>query len=96
MCTASKAGKIFSYTAITCHAGRARSLTLSIPARRHSARTRPTPRGGGSVIQKIKWNLVVFDEYHFESWHDTTKELFEGEDVAVNMKKAALGICRRP
>lgn len=26
------------------------------------------------------WDLVVFDEYHFGAWRDTSKELFEGED----------------
>ena len=37
-------------------------------------------------IHDIKWDLVVFDEYHFGAWRDTAKELFEGEDV-VSAKK---------
>src|SRR4051812_34650578 len=31
-------------------------------------------------IHKVKWDLVVFDEYHFGAWRDTAKELFEGEE----------------
>lgn len=27
-----------------------------------------------------KWDLVVFDEYHFGAWRDTAKELFECEE----------------
>jgi hypothetical protein len=30
-----------------------------------------------------KWDLVVFDEYHFGAWRDTAKELFEGEEEVV-------------
>ena len=26
---------------------------------------------------------MVFDEYHFGAWRETAKELFEGEDAAV-------------
>ena len=33
-------------------------------------------------IHKVKWDLVVFDEYHFGAWRETAKELFEGEDDA--------------
>jgi len=31
-------------------------------------------------IHKVKWDLVILDEYHFGAWRDTAKELFEGED----------------
>lgn len=31
-------------------------------------------------IHDEKWDLVVFDEYHFGAWRDTAKELFEGEE----------------
>ncbi len=31
-------------------------------------------------VHKVKWDLVVFDEYHFGAWKDTAKELFEGEE----------------
>jgi hypothetical protein len=34
-------------------------------------------------IHKEKWDLVVFDEYHFGAWRDTAKELFEGEEDEV-------------
>src|SRR6185436_1777313 len=34
-------------------------------------------------LHKVKWDLVVFDEYHFGAWRETAKELFEGEDDAV-------------
>lgn len=39
-------------------------------------------------VHKTKWDLVVFDEYHFGAWRDSAKELFEGEDASV--KKAEL------
>jgi hypothetical protein len=41
-------------------------------------------------IHKVKWDLVVFDEYHFGAWRDTAKELFEGEEDAVAKKEARL------
>lgn len=41
-------------------------------------------------IHKVKWDLVVFDEYHFGAWRDTAKELFAGEDEAVAKKEAQL------
>jgi hypothetical protein len=31
-------------------------------------------------LHKTKWDLVIFDEYHFGAWKDSAKELFEGED----------------
>ncbi len=31
-------------------------------------------------LHDMKWDLVVFDEYHFGAWRDTAKELFEGEE----------------
>ncbi len=39
-------------------------------------------------LHKVKWDLVVFDEYHFGAWRETAKELFEGEDEAVAKKEA--------
>mgnify|MGYP006279048195 CR=1 FL=1 len=33
-------------------------------------------------LHEVKWDLVVFDEYHFGAWRDTAKELFEGEEPA--------------
>jgi hypothetical protein len=41
-------------------------------------------------LHKMKWDLVVFDEYHFGAWRDTAKELFEGEEEAVAKKEARL------
>ncbi|MFN3314869.1 MAG: restriction endonuclease, partial [Hyphomonas sp.] len=41
-------------------------------------------------IHKVKWDLVVFDEYHFGAWRDTARELFEGEEEAVARKEARL------
>ena len=41
-------------------------------------------------LHKVKWDLVVFDEYHFGAWRDTAKELFEGEDEAVARKEAKM------
>jgi hypothetical protein len=38
-------------------------------------------------LHKVKWDLVVFDEYHFGAWRETAKELFEGEDRAVAVKE---------
>ncbi|MEQ1942329.1 DEAD/DEAH box helicase family protein [Mesorhizobium sp. VNQ89] len=38
-------------------------------------------------LHKVKWDLVVFDEYHFGAWRDTAKELFEGEEDAVARKE---------
>lgn len=35
------------------------------------------------------WDLVVFDEYHFGAWRDTSKELFEGEDEKAKKKAEA-------
>lgn len=41
-------------------------------------------------LHRVKWDLVVFDEYHFGAWRDTAKELFEGEEEAVARKEAKL------
>jgi hypothetical protein len=41
-------------------------------------------------VHEMKWDLVVFDEYHFGAWRDTAKELFEGEEEAVAKKEAKL------
>jgi hypothetical protein len=38
-------------------------------------------------LHKVKWDLVVFDEYHFGAWRETAKELFEGEDDADASKE---------
>ena len=41
-------------------------------------------------LHTVKWDLVVFDEYHFAAWRDTAKELFEGEEEAVAKKETKL------
>jgi len=41
-------------------------------------------------LHNVKWDLVVFDEYHFGAWRDTAKELFEGEEDAIARKEAKL------
>jgi len=41
-------------------------------------------------VHKMKWDLVVFDEYHFGAWRETAKELFEGEEEAVADKEEKL------
>ena len=41
-------------------------------------------------LHKVKWDLVVFDEYHFGAWRETAKELFEGEDKAVAVKETRI------
>jgi predicted house-cleaning noncanonical NTP pyrophosphatase (MazG superfamily) len=41
-------------------------------------------------LHKVKWDLVVFDEYHFGAWRETAKELFEGEEEAVARKEARI------
>jgi len=38
-------------------------------------------------VHEEKWDLVVFDEYHFGAWRETAKELFEGEEEAVAKKE---------
>ncbi|MDH0683579.1 GIY-YIG nuclease family protein [Achromobacter animicus] len=45
-------------------------------------------------LHTVKWDLVVFDEYHFGAWRDTAKELFEGEDDAVAKKETKLEYAR--
>ncbi|MCA3027719.1 MAG: DEAD/DEAH box helicase family protein [Rhodocyclaceae bacterium] len=41
-------------------------------------------------LHKVKWDLVVFDEYHFGAWRETAKELFEGEEGPMAVKEARL------
>jgi len=41
-------------------------------------------------LHKVRWDLVILDEYHFGAWRDTAKELFDGEDDAVAKKEAEL------
>lgn len=41
-------------------------------------------------LHKVKWDLVIFDEYHFGAWRDTARELFEGEEEGVAKKETKL------
>jgi len=41
-------------------------------------------------LHKVKWDLVIFDEYHFGAWRETAKELFEGEEEEVARKETSL------
>jgi len=41
-------------------------------------------------LHKVKWDIVIFDEYHFGAWRETAKELFDGEEDAVAKKEATL------
>ena len=41
-------------------------------------------------IHKVKWDLVVFDEYHFGAWRESAKELVEGEEERIAREEAEL------
>jgi hypothetical protein len=41
-------------------------------------------------LHNVRWDLVVFDEYHFGAWRETARELFEGEEATVAKKEARL------
>ncbi len=41
-------------------------------------------------LHKVKWDLVIFDEYHFGAWRETAQELFEGEEEATAKKESKL------
>lgn len=41
-------------------------------------------------LREVKWDLVVFDEYHFGAWRETAKELIEDEEEAIARKEALL------
>ena len=38
-------------------------------------------------LHAVNWDLVVFDEYHFGAWRETAKELFEGEEEALEREE---------
>lgn len=46
-------------------------------------------------IHAINWDLVVFDEYHFGAWRETAKELFEGEEEALEREENLLGDAKK-
>ena len=39
-------------------------------------------------VHTTRWDLVVFDEYHFGAWREGAKELFEGEEKEEAKKEA--------
>ncbi|EMG51218.1 hypothetical protein WYI_23540 [Ochrobactrum sp. CDB2] len=39
-------------------------------------------------VHTTNWDLVVFDEYHFGAWRESAKELFEGEEAAIDRSEA--------
>ncbi len=41
-----------------------------------------------SWMSDVMWDVVVFDEYHFGAWRETSKELFEGEDEKTKRAEA--------
>jgi len=41
-------------------------------------------------VHEVKWDLVVFDEYHFGAWRESAKELFESEEEALAREEARL------
>ena len=41
-------------------------------------------------LHQVAWDLVIFDEYHFGSWRDKARELFEGEDADIAKKEEFL------
>lgn len=41
-------------------------------------------------IHKVKWDLVVFDEYHFGAWRESSKELVEGDEERIAREEAEL------
>jgi hypothetical protein len=41
-------------------------------------------------IHKVKWDLVVFDEYHFGAWRESAKELVEGEEERITREEAEI------
>jgi hypothetical protein len=46
-------------------------------------------------VHEVKWDLVVFDEYHFGAWRESAKELFESEEEALAREEARLEDERR-
>ena len=41
-------------------------------------------------LHEIRWDLVVFDEYHFGAWRESAKELFEDEEAAITREETRL------
>ena len=41
-------------------------------------------------LHAVNWDLVVFDEYHFGAWRESAKELFGGEEEALEREEKLL------
>jgi hypothetical protein len=41
-------------------------------------------------IHKMKWDLVIFDEYHFGAWRESAKELVEGDEERIAREEAEI------
>ena len=41
-------------------------------------------------IHKVKWDLVILDEYHFGAWRESAKELVEGEEERIAREEAEI------
>ncbi len=41
-------------------------------------------------LHEVKWDLVIFDEYHFGAWREKSKQLFEGEEEAISRTEQLL------
>ena len=41
-------------------------------------------------VHKTKWDLVIFDEYHFGAWRQSTKELFASEEELIQKEEDLL------
>lgn len=39
-------------------------------------------------LHQVKWDLVVFDEYHFGAWRESAKELFASEEERLEREEA--------
>lgn len=46
-------------------------------------------------IHKVKWDLVVFDEYHFGAWRESSKELVEDEEARIAREEAQIEDAKR-
>jgi len=43
-------------------------------------------------IHSVKWDLVIFDEYHFGAWRDTAKEIFGGDEEAEDKREGKIAL----
>ena len=33
-----------------------------------------------NFVDKLNWDCVIFDEYHYGAWRERVKDLFDSED----------------